>query len=280
MDVTDVLRDRMHEPAGLQRMLVVSIAVHVGLGAWILLGPNGWLGPRSEAPRRVMTISLGGSGDGPRNGGMTPMASRPVQQAVPAEELPKREAVRPPAAKAPEMTLPTKNARPTKAQPAPQVFSSPDGAKGRTPTKGTQVSNGQSLAFTGARGEGFGLSSGGGAGSGSTLDVADFCCPDYIVVMIERIRSAWNDNQGASGMVRVKFTIQRNGAIVSPSVETSSGNSTLDLAALRAVVATKSLPPLPASRRARAAAATLAATAGNLDDHHGRSGRAAAPRAS
>ena len=247
MDVTDVLRDRMHEPAGLQRMVGVSIAIHAALVAWILFAPNGLLGHAPEQPRRVMTISLGGAGEGPRNGGLTPMASRPVQQAVPAEEIPKREAVRPPAAKAPEMTVPTKNARPAaKPQPpAPSVYSAPDGAKGRTPTKGAQVSAGQSLAFTGARGAGFGLSSGGGPGSGSTLDVADFCCPDYIVVMIERIRSAWNDKQGATGMVRVKFTIQRNCAIVSPSVETSSGNSTLDLAALRAVVATKSLPPLP-----------------------------------
>jgi TonB family protein len=247
MEVTDVLRDRMHEPAGLQRMIGVSIAVHVALGAWILLGPNGWLGKQAEAPKQVMVISIGGGGEGPRNGGLTPMASRPVQQAVPAEELPKREAVRPPASKAPEMTVPTKNARTTTKPPppAPQVNSAPEGAKGRTPTKGTQVSNGQSLAYTGAKGEGFGLSSGGGPGSGSTLDVANFCCPDYIVVMMERIRSNWNSQQGAIGMARIKFTIQKNGAIVSPSIETSSGNSTLDVAALRAIVSTKSLPPLP-----------------------------------
>ncbi|HZT77753.1 MAG TPA: TonB family protein [Vicinamibacterales bacterium] len=245
MDVTDVLRDRMHEPAGLNRMIAVSIAVHAVLVAWILFAPNGLLGVRTEAPRQVMTISLGGGGDGPRNGGMTAIASRPVQQAIPPEEIPKREAVRPPAAKAPEMTLPTKNARPTKAQPAPQVYSAPDGAKGRTPTKGTQVSGGQSLAFTGAKGEGFGLSSGGGPGSGSTLDVGDFCCPDYIALMVERIRSAWNGNQGGTGMVKVKFTIQRNGSIANASVENGSGNAVLDTAALRAVLATRTLPPLP-----------------------------------
>ncbi len=247
MDVTDILRDRMHEPAGLNRMIAVSVGVHALLVAWILIAPNGLFGREAEAPKRVMTISIGGGGDGPRTGGMTQMASRPVQQAVPQEELPKREAVRPPAAKAPEMTVPTRNTKPTaRPQPkAPEVYSAPDGAKGRTPTKGTQVSKGESLALTGARGEGFGLASGGGPGSGSTLDVADFCCPDYIVTMIERIRSAWNDKQGGTGMVRVKFTIQKNGSITNPSVETSSGSSTLDLAALRAVVMTKSLPPLP-----------------------------------
>jgi len=247
MDVTDVLRDRMHEPAGLQRMIVVSVAIHAGIIAWLLFAPNGLFGRATEAPKQVMTISLGGGGEGPRNGGMTPMASRPVQQAVPPEELPKREAVRPPAAKAPEMTLPTKNTKPV-AKPqlkAPEVYSSPDGAKGRTPTKGTHVSNGQSLALTGARGQGFGLSSGGGPGGGSTLDVGDFCCPDYIATMVERVRSAWNRNQGANGLVKVKFTIERNGAITNASIENGSGNTALDLAALRAIISTKTLPPLP-----------------------------------
>ncbi|HZP49185.1 MAG TPA: TonB family protein [Vicinamibacterales bacterium] len=247
MEVTDVLRDRMHDPAGLNRMIAVSVAVHVVLVAWILFAPSGLLGRPAAAPKQVMTISIAGGGEGASTGGMTQMASRPVQQAVPAQELPKREAVRPPAAKAPEMTVPTKNARPvTKAPPkAPDVYSAPDGAKGRTPTKGTEVSNGQSLAMTGARGQGFGLASGGGPGSGSSLDVADFCCPDYIVLMMQRIRAAWNINQGARGSVWIKFKIQRSGALTDVSVDTSSGNPVLDAAALRAVVATRTLPPLP-----------------------------------
>ncbi|PYQ80228.1 MAG: hypothetical protein DMG03_23455, partial [Acidobacteria bacterium] len=43
----------------------------------------------------------------------------------------------------------------------------------------------------------------------------------------------------------VKFTIQRNGSIANATVERSSGALPLDLAALRAVVVTKTLPPLP-----------------------------------
>ncbi len=65
------------------------------------------------------------------------------------------------------------------------------------------------MAETGARGQGFGLSTGGGAGSGSRLDVADFCCPDYLVLMIERIRSNWNARAEAVGETMIKFTIQR-----------------------------------------------------------------------
>jgi TonB family protein len=63
--------------------------------------------------------------------------------------------------------------------------------------------------------------------------------------MIDRIRGVWNQNQGGAGQVIVKFTIQRDGSLTSPSVEMPSGSIPLDLAALRAVVMTKALPPLP-----------------------------------
>ena len=43
MDVTDVLRDRMDEPSGLQYMAVVSIAAHVALFGAFLLVPGKWL---------------------------------------------------------------------------------------------------------------------------------------------------------------------------------------------------------------------------------------------
>jgi len=245
MDVTDVLRDRMAEPRGLERMVALSVAIHVLAAAFILLAPGKWVGRDTEAPRPAMTISLGGSGEGPQNGGMTAMGGRPVQVETPAEVAPRREAVRPPAAKEPEMTLPLPGAKPVKATPALSVAQAPDGARGRTPTKGPQPRAGSALADTGVRGQGFGLSTGGGPGSGSSLDVADFCCPDYLVLMIERIRSAWTQEQGTAGQVLVRFTVQRDGRLADPAVERSSDSSTLDLAALRAVAMTRTLPPLP-----------------------------------
>lgn len=244
MDVTDILRDRMHEPAGLQRMVVVSLVFHAALATFVILSPARFLGRRAEEPKNVMTITIGGGGEGQRTQGLTSIGGRPVQVATP-EEPPKREAVRAPAAKEPEMTLPAKNARPTKAQPAPKIEQAPEGAKGRTPTKGSKVEFGTSVAVTGAKGQGFGLASGGGPGSGSSLDVSDFCCPDYIVVMMERVRNAWSANQGARGEVYIHFNINRNGSISAARVDASSGNTLLDNAALRAVLATRSLPPLP-----------------------------------
>jgi TonB family protein len=242
MEVTDVLQGRRQQPGGLQGMLSVSMAIHAALFASIVLVPTAFL--HRSPPPILMTISLAGSGVGPEKPeGLTPIGGRPVQEAVPPDETPKREAVRPPAAKMPEMTMPAPNAKPVKAS-AP-VKSALDEARGRTPTKGKEPVFGTSVAETGARGQGFGLSTGGGAGSGSSLDVADFCCPEYIAVMVVRIRSAWNMNQGAAGQTLVKFTIQRDGSIRGAEVERSSNLAGLDTAALRAVLQTRTLPPLP-----------------------------------
>jgi TonB family protein len=242
MDVSDVLRDREREPDGLQQMAAVSVLIHGVLIAGLIFLPGGLLGRSTAAPQSVMTITLNGSGEGTRSTGMTPIGGRPVQTTAPAE---KREALRAPAAKAPEMTLPKPNAKPSKAAPAPPVTQAPDEARGRTLARGKELSFGTAVAETGARGQGFGLSTGGGAGSGSYLDVANFCCPDYIVTMIDRIRANWIHQAGIPGAVVVRFTIQRDGSIVDVSVEKGSGTPTLDLSAQRAVYQTKTLNPLP-----------------------------------
>jgi periplasmic protein TonB len=244
MDVTDILRDRMQTPAGLQKMISVSVAVHLALAAALILARGGLM--RHDAPPTLMTISLSGSA-GPENGGMTALGGRPVQAVTPPEDAAKREAVRAPAAKAPEMTMPLPNAKTVKTTPAPSVKQAPDEARGRTPTRGKEPAFGSAIADTGVRGQGFGLSTGGGAGSGSTLEITgDFCCPEYLATMITRIRAAWNQNQnGARGTSLIRFTIQRDGTISGATVFQPSGTTTLDTAALRAVLATRTLPPLP-----------------------------------
>ena len=47
------------------------------------------------------------------------------------------------------------------------------------------------------------------------------------------------------GQVFIKYTIQRDGAITNPEIETTSGYTALDINALRAVVSARQLPPLP-----------------------------------
>jgi TonB family protein len=245
MDVTDVLRDRQGEPDGLQKMLVASVAAHIAVAALVTVAPH-WGTTTTEPPRTVMTISIAGGGDGPVNGGLTTIGGRPIQEQTPPAEPPKREAVRPPAVKEPEMTIPLRAAKPAKPVAKTEVKQAPTEARGRTPTRGAQVTPGNSIAETGVRGQGFGLSTGGGPGTGSSLEITgDFCCPGYIATMVDRIRGAWNQNQGTRGVSFVKFTIQRDGRLTDYIVEKPSGSTPLDLAALRAVAVTKSLPPLP-----------------------------------
>ena len=245
MDVTDVLRDRQGEPDGLQKMLVASVAAHIALAALVTVAPH-WGAATTAPPRTIMTISIAGGGAGPVNGGLTSIGGRPIQEQTPPAEPPKREAVRPPAVKEPEMTIPLRAAKPAKPVAKTEVKQAPTEARGRTPTRGAQVTPGNSIAETGVRGQGFGLSTGGGPGTGSSLEITgDFCCPGYIATMVDRIRGAWNQNQGSRGMSFVKFTIQRDGRLTDYIVEKPSGSTPLDLAALRAVAVTKSLPPLP-----------------------------------
>jgi TonB family protein len=243
LDVTDVLRDRMQEPSGLQYMFATSLAIHGVAFAAFLIAPAGMLmSQQQENPATVMTISLGGGGEGPRSGGMTMMGGRPVQLEAPQAP---REPVRPPAAAAPEMTVPEPTARPAR-QASPAVKQAPDDARGRTPVRGEKIEAGSAVAVTGARGQGFGLSTGGGPGVGAQLDVGDFCCPDYLVTMISRIRANWKENQNVNGLTTVKFTIRRDGAIQDVVLERSSTFPIADLAAQRAVVLTRQLPTLPA----------------------------------
>lgn len=243
MDVTDVLRDRRGEPDGLGSMAAVSLALHAGVFAFLLLGPLHWFSSPAEPPKSVMTISLAGAGEGPQSGGLTPIAGRPVQTTEPAAV---REAIRPPAAAVPEMVstkASAKTAKPVKPSPAPAQPSTE--SRGKTPARGEELRAGNAIADTGARGQGFGLSTGGGPGTGSRLDVADFCCPDYIYLMVNKVKGNWNQKVEVAGVVEIKFTIQRDGRLTDPSVERSSGTLSLDQNAQRAVMVTRQLPPLP-----------------------------------
>lgn len=239
--VSDVIVARTRQDERLGLTIAASIAAHVGLVALLVLNPEIWRGDMEREERTVMTISLGGA-PGPRAGGMTPMGGQPVQAPAPVEPT-RPQAVTPPAPKAPEMTLPTKDAR-VKPQPKPST-SAPE-ATGRKPTTGTEVSEGSARADTGARGQGFGLTTGGGGGAGAYLDVGDFCCPEYLETVVQRIQQNWSSKQNIAGTTLVKFTIRRDGTLADVQVERASGFVALDMTAHRAVMITQRVPPLPA----------------------------------
>lgn len=238
--VSDVIAGRAREPEGLNRMIAVSVAVHVAVFAILAFAPA----PRfDDEPRTVMTISLGGA-PGPRAGGMTPMGGRAVQ-APPPIETPRPRAEMPPAPSAPKMTLPREEARPRPPQPKPER--APREATGRTPSTGEKPQEGSARADTGARGQGFGLTTSGGSGvGGAQLDVGDFCCPEYVETVVQRIQGNWDWKQNLAGQVVVKFTIARDGGLSQVQVTRPSGLVALDTAAYRAVLLTQRVPALPA----------------------------------
>lgn len=89
---------------------------------------------------------------------------------------------------------------------------------------------------------------GGIAGLGGfKLDQADFNDPVYIERMVRIIGSNWfKPAQSAKANPVVHFQIERDGTIVNARVVISSGLPFVDRAALRAVIASSPLPPLPA----------------------------------
>jgi TonB family protein len=246
--VTAVLVDRERAARGLSRMVAWSVALHVAMAGLVAVGAGRLLGGQAvQVPRVVMSVSLGGS-PGPDTGGANPLGGRPVQQVVTTPEA-RPQPLRTPAAKTPEMTIPvpalpkatTKPAKP--APPAPEVKTAPEGARGRVPVTGPEEKFGESFAETGVSGLGMGLATG-GAGTGSSLDVGNFCCPDYLRIMARKITESWNSRQGVSGTTVLRFTIQRDGRITDIGTEQSAGYM-LDLIAQGALQRAGRLPPLP-----------------------------------
>jgi TonB family protein len=237
--VSEILRVRAQMPNGLESGLMISLLAHGAMAAILVLAAGRWEG-RQEGLRTVMTISLGGSA-GPNISGMTPISGRPIQQVLEGPRLPRP--TRLPVPKTPNMTVPAQSAR---TRPQPSAATAPPDAKGRTPPAGPELQQGTAIVETGVKGAGFGLSSGGGSGTGGYLDVGDFCCPEYLVIMQQLIRRNWNEKQQTGGESTVKFTIVRDGIIADVALERSSGFAALDLESQRALLLTRQLPALPA----------------------------------
>jgi TonB family protein len=238
--VSAVIAQRARDRERMTPLVGWSAVVHVVFTLLIAVVPASWLGTLSSEPEVVMQVSLGGA-VGPRDGGLATLGGRPVQEAQPLETKKTIEPVRPPAAKAPEMIEPTKTA--PKQSTAKVDAKDP---RSRTPTKGEKVEQGSAVAQTAGRGQGFGLSSGGG-GTGGYLDVANFCCPDYLATMIDLINRNWNSKQGARGTTLIKFDIERDGRISNVMIEKSSGVQALDYFSQRSLALTRQFPPLPAA---------------------------------
>lgn len=237
--VSEVLIARTPKDDGISSMLGASAVAHLALVSAFIFLPAWWFGAENKAPETIMQISLGGP-EGPDKSGLNSLSARAIQKEV-LETKKAVEPVRPPAAKTPEMVAPTKNP-PRKTTPNKQEAKDPRSNK---PTVGKEVQQGTAIANVKGAGFATGLSSGGG-GQGAYLDVADFCCPEYLSIVFSTIKTNWSDKQGAAGTTLIRFVIQKDGRIADVRVERSSGVAGLDFQAQRAVMLTKA-PPLPAA---------------------------------
>jgi protein TonB len=229
---SDVIAARARTQGTLMPTLAWSVAGHIAIVAVI------WLAPAPAADntaRVVMTVNLGGA-PGPRSGGLTQMGGRAVPEREPTPEPPKPAPTPPPpppsrpVAALPAKAAPARPARPEPARSAPSVPEPPQDGVTRTDT--------------GARGQGFGLATGGNAGKGIEVENPDFCCPGYLEIVRAAIERAWVRAPGF-GVVTMRFRIQRNGTIDSVTVFQSSNSQLIDDAAQRAVARTQTLPALP-----------------------------------
>jgi TonB family protein len=240
--VSDILVERAREQDGLSQMMLLSLFAHAALIAVLVLLPESWRSGSVPAEAMPMMITLSG-GTGPDAGGMTPIATRPVQVEAPPDATP-------PAPKAPEMVEPAPVPKPVAKVPPKPIEKPIDKSATRKPAAGAEVKPGDARVETGGAAVPFGgltRPSGGGAqGSGATTDYANFCCPEYLNQMTDLIKRNWNQNQGATGQVKVKFTIRRDGTLAGvPQIEVSSNQAFLDLEAQRAITKVRQFPPLP-----------------------------------
>jgi TonB family protein len=237
--VSGILLGRSREVDGLSRMITISLVVHAVLVAVLFVIPPGWLSTEPEPREKPMMISLGGV-PGQDVGGMTSIASRPVQSLAPPEARP---VTTPPAAKVPEMVAPAPEVKP---KPAPKVEKPVDKSATRKPSTGAEIKTGPARVDTPNAAEvPFGGLASGGGGTGGVRIEGDFCCPEYIETMKSLIYRNWDRKLGAAGLVEIKFSIRRDGMLTNVAVEKTSGNPLLDLESRRSVLATQRIPPLP-----------------------------------
>lgn len=238
--VSSILIGRSREADGLSRMVLISLVVHGVLMTTLVLVPRDWLRIQPEEQATPMMISLGPSGTAD-TGGMTAITSAPVQSPADAKPVPR------PAEKTPAMLAPAPDVKPK--TPEKPVAKPLDKAATKKPSTGPEIKSGAARVVVPNAAQipfgGLAERSGGSSTGGVRLDISNFCCPEYIETMTQRIRSNWDQQQGAAGQTVVKFTIRRDGMLTNVEVEKTSGNPLLDLESRRAALQTRQLPPLP-----------------------------------
>lgn len=233
----DAVAEVLHEREEVGRRtsplgFVASVLLHFIV--FVLLAIGAHMTPAAPI-RPVISMRLAGS-----SGARTATVSRPAPAPVapPSISIPKPE-VKPeappkkdePVAKPSEKSIwgkSTEKPKEGKPKPAPPATS---------PSVGTAAAQ--------ASGSPFAVPGIGTAGV-TQLEGGDFPYTIYIDRLLTIIGQHWFRPQTtADSLTTVYFVIRRDGQVTDPKVEKSSGSNVFDRAALRAVIESSPLPPLP-----------------------------------
>jgi len=241
----------------------LAVLLHALLVSGVLLVPRFRVGSYIAVPVTYTVSLVPGPAAAPRS---TPAAAPPAS-AGPAPAAPPAPAVRPapapraappseeltlpgrrpppkaPTAVEPSLRLPGATARRETPRPAPPpltpaVPTAPTPATAApAPTPGATASSGT------AAGNGIGIEvQGAGAGSGGTVQAY------YLTLVKFKIEEAWNllaVGVPPEASVVVRLRILRSGSVKDIEVVTSSGSSSVDNVAVRAIRQSQPLPPFP-----------------------------------
>jgi periplasmic protein TonB len=235
--VGSIIAERQGDHTPWAPATVLSLLLHAAVLAGLVF--SAFARPMHYAPPRFVAVRLLPAG--------AVRAPAPVQAAEPAPPAaaPKPKIEKPVPEEAPKpskeaLLLPAKEDKKKKPTPPPVSRPGPAAAPAVSlPSAGDEAPAGASSGPSGQ---------GGTAGIGSLkLDQADFKYPVYIERMVQIISLNWfKPAQAVQTSPVVHFQIERDGTVTDPRIITSSGLPFVDRAALRAVMASSPLPPLPA----------------------------------
>jgi len=211
--VSDILLQRAALENGAGAAILVSILLHAslsGLAVWAA-----WRHAATPQPASVMTIRFAST---PRAEVLPAVTAAPQLAPPKPIEQPKPAPKTVPFSPFGKSTKKGSEAPPPKPKPVP-VAPQPAAMAAEIPIGGAGV---------------------------TALEGGDFPYTIYIDRMKTLIGSRWFRPQAAAGpTTTVYFVIDRDGSIRDAKTETASGNGTFDRAALRAVLESSPLPPLP-----------------------------------
>ena len=236
--VGSILAARQEERMPWAPATVLTVILHAAVLGGLLA--SFMAKPMRISPPRAVAIRL------LRSGSIQAPKVKPAPAPVPAP-------VEPPAAEKPKIEKPVEEvprpskkavllpAKEDKKKPTPPPVSRP--GRAATPAVSLPTSEDETPGTSVGAAPGAGGSAGIG---GFKIDQADFKYPIYIERMVGIMSLNWfKPAQVVQTNPVVHFQIERDGTITDPRLVVSSGLPFVDRAALRAVIASSPLPPLP-----------------------------------